>query len=359
MSATAAAAPRLAAPIFGWRRVRTVLVAAAVLFVLFIGGWKGAWWELAVRLVFVGMVQVLAFGVVERWPRRLPSWVARWVLQLLAVAVVVPFATAIAYQFTTLGDAVHWTHDKDRMGGFGMFCGLGLLLSPWIAMAALHRHVSGQAQRQALAFDLERSQYERNAVETRLHRLSAQVEPHFLFNTLATVRELVDSGSPQASTVLASLIADLRAAVPRLHGREATLGQELELVRAYLDLMHMRMPDRLRYTLHADDSALALRCPPTTLLTLVENAVRHGIDPAEEGGRIDVRVTVRDGRCLAQVCDTGVGLQAGRGGLGTGLATLRERLQLVFGDAAQLRLLSLEPHGACAEVEFPAHGADA
>jgi len=184
--------------------------------------------------------------------------------------------------------------------------------------------------------------------------MQAQVEPHFLFNTLANVRELVDSGSPQASAVLGSLIAYLRAAVPRLQEPATTLGQELELVRAYLELMHMRMPDRLQFEIHADEEALALRCPPMTLLTLVENAVRHGIDPSEEGGRIEVRVRLRDGRCRAQVIDTGMGFRRAGTGLGTGLSTLRERLQLTFGSDAQLRLVTLDPRGVRAEVEFPA-----
>jgi LytS/YehU family sensor histidine kinase len=132
------------------------------------------------------------------------------------------------------------------------------------------------------------------------------------------------------------------------------MGQELELVRAYLELMHMRMPDRMQFEIHADESALALRCPPMTLLTLVENAVRHGVDPSEEGGRIEVRVRVRDERCRAQVIDTGVGLQRAGDGLSTGLSTLRERLQLTFGGDAQLRLIRIEPHGVRAEVDFPA-----
>jgi LytS/YehU family sensor histidine kinase len=91
-----------------------------------------------------------------------------------------------------------------------------------------------------------------------------------------------------------------------------------------------------------------------TLLTLVENAVRHGIDPAEDGGRIEVAVSVREGRCIARVVDTGVGLQPGSEGLGTGLATLRERLQLVFGGDARLDVTALVPHGVAAEIEFPA-----
>ncbi len=209
----------------------------------------------------------------------------------------------------------------------------GLLVAPWVAVAALFRQREFAARSQALAFELERSELERKALDSRLRLLQAQVEPHFLFNTLANVRELVVAGSPQAPQVLDSLIAYLRAAVPRLHEPATTLEQEVQLVRAYLELMHMRMPDRLQFEVHADAAALAMRCPPTTLLTLVENAVRHGIDPSEEGGRITVR--------------------AG-GGLGTGLATLLERLQLVFGGDAQLRLAALHPRGARAELDFPA-----
>ena len=151
-----------------------------------------------------------------------------------------------------------------------------------------------------------------------------------------------------------SLIAYLRAAVPRLHDPATTLSQELHLVRAYLDVMQMRMPDRLQFALRFDEEAAGLRCPPMTLLTLVENAVRHGIDPSEEGGRIDVDVQLRGDRCLVRVTDTGVGLRSAGNGLGTGLSTLRERLQLAFGGDAQLRLTEVAPHGVCAELNFPA-----
>jgi len=120
-------------------------------------------------------------------------------------------------------------------------------------------------------------------------------------------------------------------------------------------VMHMRMPDRLQFELRIEEAATNVRCPPMTLLTLVENAVRHGIDPREEGGRIDVDVWLRDGRCHVRVTDTGVGLQVEKtGGLGTGLSMLRERMQLAFGGDAQLRLTEVQPHGVCAELEFPA-----
>jgi LytS/YehU family sensor histidine kinase len=142
--------------------------------------------------------------------------------------------------------------------------------------------------------------------------------------------------------------------VPRLDEPVTTLKQELELVTAYLELMHMRMPDRLQFALHFADADLALRCPPLTLLTLVENAVRHGIDPSEEGGRIDVEVRLRDGRCWVRVTDTGVGLKPNGDGPGTGHSTLRERLELAFANDARVELSAIEPHGVRAELDFPA-----
>ena len=117
----------------------------------------------------------------------------------------------------------------------------------------------------------------------------------------------------------------------------------------------MRMPDRLAYAMNVDPTALNVRCPPTMVLTLVENAVRHGIDPSEEGGRIDVEVKRLGERCVVRVTDTGAGLQQSASGLGTGLTTLRERLQLIFGDAAQLRLTSGAQRGVVVEIDLPAH----
>ena len=347
-------APEGFARVLGWRRVRYPLGAAALLGLLLTPGWQDHYWVLFGRLFFIALAATLAFGLFEQWPTRQPRRIARWVLQVVAVAAVIPCAAWVAYFATTQGDPAPFWRDSERLMGFGFMTFMGVLLAPWMAVSALIGQINGEVQRQALAFELERSELERRALDARMRLLQAQVEPHFLFNTLANVRELVDSGSAQASTVLGSLIAYLRAAVPRLHDPATTMGQELELVRAYLEVMHMRMPDRLQFVMHADKTAIALHCPPMALLTLVENAVRHGIDPSEEGGRIEIRVAMRNDRCLAQVIDTGVGLRQAGDGLGTGLATLRERLQLIFGHDAQLRLSEHRPRGVCAELEFPA-----
>ncbi len=341
----------------GWRRLRFTLIFSIAIGLLFGLGWKSGLPSLLIRTVTLGLLAMLVFGLFEQWPKRLPAWLARWVLQVVGVAAAMPLATLAIYVYSTEAGAPPFWLDEDRLGGFAMLTFLGVLLAPWAALAALVRQKDALARHQALAFQLERSELERQALDARLHLLQAQVAPHFLFNTLANVQALVDAGSPQASAVLRSLVAYLRAAVPRLHEPATTLGQELALVRAYLDLMHMRIPDRLQYALHVDEAALALRCPPMTLLTLVENAVRHGIDPSEEGGRIDIHVQRRGDRCLVRVSDTGVGLQPTDSGLGTGLTTLRERLALVFGGAAQLRVSAQSPRGVCAELDLPALGA--
>jgi signal transduction histidine kinase len=340
------------AVMLGWRRVRVTLIASTLLGVLISFGNETLFLIVIARAIVVGLAAMLAFGLFEQWPRRLPVRVARSVLQLIAIVVVVPPSAAFAYWLTTGGNP-DWSSNTKRMVGFGQLAFTGILFAPWIAVGAMLKQRDAFAREQALAFELERSTLERNALDARLRLLQAQVEPHFLFNTLANVQALVDAGSPHASKVLASLIAYLRAAVPRMHEPATTLGQELELVRAYLELMQMRMPDRLQFSLHIDPLARDLSCPPMTLLTLVENAVRHGIDPSEVGGRIDVDVWLRDGRCLVRVTDTGVGLQHSVGGLGTGLQTLRERLQLAFGGDAQLNLTEVKPHGVCAELNLP------
>jgi LytS/YehU family sensor histidine kinase len=297
---------------------------------------------LVLRTVIIALVALSAFGLFEQWPKRLPRWIARWVLQVVGVAFAVPIGMILTLMMFGLIKGDHTV------------IGVGLLIAPWVALTALVRQKDALARHQALAFDLERSELARQAVDARLRLLQGQVAPHFLFNTLANVQALVDSGSPQAPAVLRSLVAYLRAAVPRLDEPTTTLGQELELVRAYLELMHMRMPDRLQFALHVDDAARAMRCPPMTLLTLVENAVRHGIDPSEQGGRIDIYVQRSGDRCMVRVSDTGVGLRQSGEGLGTGLTALRERLQLTFGGDAQLRVSAQHPTGVSAELDFPA-----
>lgn len=351
-----AARPRGLALLLGGRRLLVVVCLALAQTLIHSLHWQSSVPSLFARMLGLGFMGLLAFGLFEQWPKRLPGWLARWALQVIAVGIAMPLTMFAIYVLSTPDGASPFWHDGQRLTGFATTTATALLIAPWAALAALVRQKEAIARHQALAFDLERSELERQALDARLHLLQAQVAPHFLFNTLANVQALVDTGSPQASTVLGHLIAYLRAAVPRLHETATTLGQELQLVEAYLELMHMRMPDRLQFALHVDDDARALRCPPMTLLTLVENAVHHGVDPSEDGGRIDVHVHRRGDRCVVRVSDTGIGLQQGGQSLGTGLSTLRERLALAFGGDAHLDVAAQSPHGVVAELDFPACG---
>jgi glucose-6-phosphate-specific signal transduction histidine kinase len=335
-----------------WPRLRFTLLFSCTVGLLL--GASSGLLPMLFRAVLLGLSLMLVFGIFEQWPRRLPSWLERWVLQVIAVAVAVPLAAALIFAFTRPPGGPAFYHERDSMRAFSSLTMLALFLAPWTALGALVRQKEALARHQALAFQLERSELERQALEARLKLLQAQIAPHFLFNTLANVQALVDAGSPQASAVLRNLIAYLRAAVPRLGEPATTLGDELDLVRAYLELMQMRMPDRLQFALQVDAAARTLRCPPMTLLTLVENAVRHGVDPNEQGGRIDVQVCLSGARCLVRISDSGAGLRPAEVGLGTGLLSLRERLRLAFGDDAQLRVSALQPQGVCAELDLPA-----
>ena len=337
------------------RRVAVALtMSIGVGLLMLMIGWRSSVSALFLRTIILGLSATAVFAIFETWPRRLPRWLRRWALQVVAVGLFMPVTTVLIYVLSTPQGAPPFWENAGRLDGWTHLTFAGVLLAPWTALAAVVRQKEAFARDQELTFALERSELERQALDARLHLLQAQVAPHFLFNTLANVQALVEAGSPHASAVLRSLTAYLRAAVPLLHESAATIERELQLVRPYLELMQMRMPDRLQYAIDVDPSTMKVRCPPITLLTLVENAVRHGIDPSEEGGRIDVDIARLGERCVIRVSDTGAGLHQSATGLGTGLTTLRERLQLIFGDAAHLRLAPNTPRGAIVEIEMPA-----
>ncbi|WP_170113187.1 sensor histidine kinase [Ahniella affigens] len=335
------------------RVVVTLLVASMVASILSLG-WEtaltGLWW----RVLGIGSTLMIVFSILERFPARLPRGVARWALQVIGVGIAVPVCTISTYLLSTKKGAPPFWDDELRLMGFGIMTIFGILVAPWVALAALVRQREATVSRLALDLELKQSELARHAVEARMNLLTAQVKPHFLFNTLANVHALLGMDSPRATKVLESLIAYLRAAVPRLDTNNETIGHEIELTRAYLDLMQLRMPDRLQVVWAIAPGLDHLRCPPLTLLTLVENAVQHGIDPTEYGGTVRIQLQLQGGQCEWLVSDDGQGLQSGSKGLGTGLKALLERLQLSFGSDVALTLNARSPKGAEAKLRFPA-----
>jgi signal transduction histidine kinase len=306
------------------------------------------------RMLFIAAAVLLAYTGAEQWrSARLP----RWARQAVAVTAAASLATLVVYVHTAGGDldkmfVPERISGSVMIGGWPFALGVGTLLAFVAGLAARYREHVAQARQQALQFALERETLERQAADAKLAVLQSQVEPHFLFNTLANVQALVESGSPRAAPVLQSLIAYLRAAMPQLHDGAPSLQREESLVRAYLELMQMRMPDRLQYRISIDPRLHALRLPPMTLLTLVENAVRHGIDPSEHGGQIEVGAK-RDAACVRLwVRDSGRGLDETQAP-GIGLANLRERLAVTYGGRASLTLTEVQPQGVRADIEIP------
>jgi sensor histidine kinase YesM len=194
--------------------------------------------------------------------------------------------------------------------------------------------------------------HEKHMAETRLHLLQAQIEPHFLFNTLSHVQSLVDTDPPQGKKMLASLTRYLRSSLKRSRERDATLRQEIELIRDYLDIYKVRMGKRLTYTIDIPEDCLAQRFMPMLLQPLVENAIQHGLEPAPAGGEIRLRAAHRDGVLQLQVMDNGLGLRHDTES-GFGLVNIRERLRSLYGDAARLRIEALAPTGVRAIIEVP------
>lgn len=204
--------------------------------------------------------------------------------------------------------------------------------------------------------ELEDAQRRARDADMRLGVLQAQVEPHFLFNTLASVRALVRQEPAQAEAMLDALAGFLRTTIPRLRedsiALRSTLGQQLDICTTYLALMQLRMGGRLQYGVQADASLRAHAFPPALLITLVENAIRHGLEARPGGGCIDIVAVRREDRLQVEVIDDGTGLKPGPVG-GVGLANVREQLLQRFGDRARLRLRSRDGQGVVAGIEVP------
>ncbi|MES3023436.1 MAG: histidine kinase [Pseudomonadota bacterium] len=191
--------------------------------------------------------------------------------------------------------------------------------------------------------------------EARLRALQAQIEPHFLYNTLANVVSLIDSQPKQARHMLERFIDYLRASLAASRADHSTVGAELTLAGAYLDVLAVRMGARLRYRIEAGDACRELAIAPMLLQPLIENAVTHGLEPKVEGGEIVVRAHRLDGQLCIEVSDTGVGLGNAppKPGGGVGLGNLRARLRSLYAGAAQVQLLENEPGGVTVRVLLP------
>ena len=260
---------------------------------------------------------------------------------------------------------------------FLLMIGFSILAIPQVALLIIVTSIvikvtykyQTQAEEKATAatYLAETEQLKRQLVEARLAAMQAQVEPHFLFNTLASIDHLIETDPPRASLMQKSLIALLRATLPSMretgNPKLRNLGQELAVIRPYLDIQKMRMEDRLQIQWDIPEGLNSAEIPHMMVLSLVENSFKHGLEPKADGGTLALRAEVSHGHLEVTIRDSGVGYYPAESaglkdqtGHGFGLKNIRDRLALIYGDQAKFSIRALEAYegsGTLAKITVP------
>ncbi|MDQ6829064.1 MAG: histidine kinase [Gemmatimonadota bacterium] len=297
---------------------------------------------------FFGIAPGLALLLV--FERHLPSaWVRRWAA--LAGSVVLAAACATTLQIIA-ALALRVADPPLSVWDWAEVASSELV---WIVLVAAWREALSQRQATIAALhesELRSVDLQAQIAEAELQMLQAQIEPHFLFNSLANVRRLGCLDMRAGKAMLADLLQYLQQTLPRLRESDSTLAREAEVARSFLAVHKIRMGDRLDVEFAIPEDLGATPVPPMMLLTLVENALKHGLAPLSEGGRIRVAAQHEDGALRLSVADTGRGIVPGRGA-GNGLANIRARLRSLHGARASLSLEMNMPRGVVAVIVLP------
>jgi hypothetical protein len=305
--------------------------------------WLEQFLELAVLAAALTVAYTLLDEALWRQPRGLRLAISCSMLFGLSVVLTMLLYGYYAHGFEHLPTLPRLLADSLRFGLPAVFL---------VLIADVHRRAL-QIDSAAHAAEMSRVQLGHDEAEQQLALLQAQIEPHFLFNVLANVRRLYRTRPQAGSDAIVSLMRYLRAALPQLRVQNASLGGELELVRAYLDLLKVRMGGRLSFSIAADPGLDELEFPPMLLITLVENAIKHGLDPVG-GGRVDVSARVRGDMLRVAVLDDGAGLgAAASAGTGVGLVNVRRQLAARYNGQARLTLQARAPRGTSATISIP------
>jgi len=329
------------------RRVVAVTVVCIAATAFLVGFFQNTFLDLAVSALCVGYTMMVLFTIAGNLRVAWPNRVTR---QMLAVVLGSFLGTLLAGLVKGRNIASMFS---ERMAGvtITMSLGIGFGCVAVAAYALREKHARDEARLHRA--EAERQQLEKNMLEAKLQLMQAQVEPHFLFNTLANVQHLVETDPPEAGRVLDSLIKYLRAALPQMRESTTNLGRELDMARAFLEINRVRMGSRLDFAIDVPEPLKQRPFPPMMLISLVENAVKHGVDPCCECGSITIRASEGDGRLRVSVEDTGEGIKPKKGG-GVGLSNIRERLKALYGTSARLVIEERDPRGVVASIEVPA-----
>jgi sensor histidine kinase YesM len=328
--------------------VVTALSAAAA--GMFVWVFLNTYHDLLVSALCVGYTSMVLFTIAGNIRQ---NRVPREALQVLAIIAGSFLGTIIAGLVKGRDIRQMFT---ERLAGVTITMGLGIGFGCVAVAMFILREKHARDQARLHRAEAERHQLEKNVLQARLQLMQAQVEPHFLFNTLANVQHLVETDPPEAGRVLESLIQYLRAALPQMRESTTNLGRELDMARAFLEINRVRMGSRFDFAIDVPDTLKGCAFPPMMLISLVENAVKHGVDPCCESGSITIRARENDGTLRVFVEDTGEGIKPKKGG-GVGLANIRERLKALYGGSAKLVIEERTPRGVVASIEVPVGGA--
>jgi signal transduction histidine kinase len=232
-----------------------------------------------------------------------------------------------------------------------------VIVASAILKIAYKRTIQAEVKAAVATETADSEQLKRQVVEARMAAMQAQVEPHFLFNTLASIDHLIETDPPRASTMQKNLIALLRASMPSMresNPAQHNLGREMAVIRPYLEILKVRMEDRLQTNITVPEGLLSAEFPPMMIQSLVENAIKHGLEPKAEGGTLTVSAEIVHGRLAVTIADTGLGFgRADTAGTGIGLANIRERLKLLYGDKASMVVADNLPSGTVVTITVP------
>ncbi len=340
-----------------WRRLAQVLVlttiATAIVWPYFVGYDRDLpFFFLWMRLFVVAATMLAAYVAVDiAYANMAKPWLKLIHTQFIALVIGAAVGTILSGLLIGRSLTQLFTYEP-------MFFGMVVFTAVSIAMGVLtttvlvYREQAARSAVEVARADAQRHELEKQVLEARLKLMQAQIEPHFLFNTLANVQHLVETDAPLAGKTLDSLIAYLRAALPEMREGTTTLGREAAMARAYLEIQEIRMGKRLTFTVNVPDPVRHLPFPPMMLLTLIENALKHGIDPLQQGGHILVSAELGENMLTVSVADNGQGLLQSNG-LGVGLENIRERLRTLHGKTAKLILEENAPRGVLAKILVP------
>ncbi|CAN5321298.1 hypothetical protein BH11PSE10_BH11PSE10_13870 [soil metagenome] len=245
-----------------------------------------------------------------------------------------------------------------RLGDFLVNLAVFLVLSSAVIKAMYKGRMVAEVKAAQATETAEAESLKRQVVEARMAAMQAQVEPHFLFNTLASIDHLIETDPPRASQMQKNLIALLRASMPTMREANATasrdLGRELSVIKPYLEILKVRMEERLQTEIDVPEGLMSAEFPSMMIQSLVENAIKHGLEPKAEGGKLTVKAEILHGKLAVTVADTGLGFgRAATGGTGVGLANIRERLMLLHGAKAALTVTENQPSGTKVTITVP------